>query len=86
MLLEYVDAAMKTAGYEKLDDAGYCGRIRRCPGVIAFGTTLYECQAELRSALEDWLIVKLRHGDPLPILGRINLNRGINRVPAAPRD
>ena len=86
MLLEYVDAAMKTAGYEKLADASYCGRIKRCPGVIAFGDTLYECQAELRSALEDWLIVKLRHGDPLPVLGRINLNRGINRVPAAQRD
>ena len=76
MLLDYIAAAMRGAHYEKLDDGGYCGTIKRCPGVIAFAATLYECQEELRSVLEDWLIVKLRHGDPLPILAGINLNRG----------
>jgi len=85
MLLEYVEAAMRSASFEKLDDGGYGGRIRRCPGVIAFGRTLYECQAELRSVLEDWLIVKLRHGDPLPVLDRINLNRGVGRASAIQR-
>jgi len=79
MLLDYIDAAMKTAAYEKLEDGTYSGTIRRCPGVIAFAATLYECQDELRSVLEDWLIVKLRHGDTLPVLGRVNLNRGLSR-------
>jgi predicted RNase H-like HicB family nuclease len=76
MLLDYITAAMRTAVYEKLDDGTFCGTIRRCPGVLAFAATLYECQEELRSVLEDWLIVKLRHGDALPVLGRVNLNRG----------
>lgn len=76
MLLDYIAAAMKNAVYEKAEDGTYCGTIRRCPGVIAFAATLYECQEELRSSLEDWLIVKLRHGDRLPVLGRVNLNRG----------
>ena len=76
MLLDYISAAMKTAVYEKMEDGTFCGTIRRCPGVIAFAATLYECQEELRSVLEDWLIIKLRHGDTLPVLGRVNLNRG----------
>jgi len=75
MLLDYIAAALKSAQYEKLDDGKYCGTIRTCPGVIAFAATLYECQEELRSVLEDWLIVKLRHNDPLPVLAGINLNR-----------
>ncbi len=81
MLLDYIGAAMKTAVYEKLEDGTYSGTIRRCPGVIAFAATLYECQEELRSVLEDWLIVKLRHGDTLPVLGRVNLNRGLRPRP-----
>jgi predicted RNase H-like HicB family nuclease len=81
MLLDYISAAMRTAVYEKTEDGTYCGTIRRCPGVIAFAATLYECQEELRSVLEDWLIVKLRHGDPLPVLGRVNLNRGLRPRP-----
>ena len=43
------------------------GKIPDCPGVLAFGNTLYECQKTLREVLEGWLIVKLRHGDALPV-------------------
>ena len=75
MLIEYINKAMTKAVYEKLEDATYSGRISQCPGVIAFGETLYQCQEELRSALEGWLIVKIRHGDKIPVIGRINLNK-----------
>ena len=63
MLLEYVKAAMRTANYEKLPDGTYCGKTKKCPGAIACARSLYGCQEELRSVLEDWLIVKLRHDD-----------------------
>ena len=75
MLIEYVDKAMGKAVYDKLEDGSFSGEIPQCPGVIAFGETLYQCQKELRSSLEGWLIVKIRHGDKLPVLGRINLNK-----------
>ena len=75
MLLEYIDKAMSKAQYEKLEDGTYSGKISQCPGVIAFGQTLYQCQEELRSVLEGWLIVKIRHGDKLPVIGGINLNK-----------
>ena len=80
MLIEYVNKAMSKAVYEKLEDGSYSGKIPQCPGVIAFGETLYQCQEELRSVLEGWLIVKIRHGDRLPVIGRINLN---NKMPAS---
>ncbi len=80
MLIEYIDRAMSKATYDKLEDGSFSGKIPQCPGVVAFGTTLYECQQELRSSLEGWLIVKIRHGDKLPVMGRINLNK---RMPVA---
>jgi predicted RNase H-like HicB family nuclease len=79
MLIEYISKAMTKAVYEKLEDGTYSGKIPQCHGVIAFGETLYQCQEELRSVLEGWLIVKIRHGDKLPVIGGINLN---NKMPA----
>ena len=79
MLLEYIEKAMSKAEYEKLEGGNYSGKLLQCPGVIAFGETLYQCQEELRSVLEGWLIVKIRHGDKLPVIGGINLN---NKMPA----
>lgn len=77
MLTEYIEAAMRKATYEKLEDGTYCGKIPECPGTIAFGGTLYECQIELRSLLEGWLLVKIRHGDHLPVIDGLDLNKGI---------
>jgi len=81
MLVEYIEKAMIKAVYDKLEDGSFSGRIPECPGVIAFGTTLYQCEQELKSSLEGWLIVKIRYGDKLPVMGRINLNA---RMPAFP--
>jgi predicted RNase H-like HicB family nuclease len=82
MLTEYINNAMSKSVYDKLEDGSFSGKIPQCPGVIAFGETLYQCQEELKSSLEGWMIVKIRHGDKLPVLGRINLNK---KMPS-PRD
>ena len=78
MLIEYVNKTMSKALYEKLEDGTYSGKIPQCPGVIAFEDSLYQCQEELRTALEGWLIVKIRHGDKLPVMGGINLNKAMS--------
>jgi len=75
MLTEYIQKTMGKAVYEKLEDGTYSGEVPECPGTIAFGETLQECQAELRSALEGWLLVKIRHGDDLPVIEGIDLNK-----------
>ena len=68
---------MSKAVYDKLEDGSFFGKIPQCPGVIAFGETLYQCEKELQAALEGWLIVKIRHGDQIPVIGKINLNKNI---------
>jgi len=77
MLTEYVERAMSKAVYDKLEDGTYCGKIPECPGTIAFGQTLHQCQIELRAVLEGWLLVKIRHGDYLSVIDGLDLNKGI---------
>ena len=77
MLTEYVERAMSKAVYDKLEDGTYCGKIPECPGTIAFGQTLHQCQIELRGVLEGWLLVMIRHGDYLPVIDGLDLNKGM---------
>ena len=82
MLTEYIQKAMSKAVYEKLEDGTYAGEIPDCSGTIAFGQTLQECQAELQSVLEGWLLVKIRYGDHLPIVEEIELNKAMPKTEA----
>jgi predicted RNase H-like HicB family nuclease len=75
VLSEYIDGALDRAAYEKLEDGSFSGTISVCPGVIAFANTLRDCKRELRSVLEDWLLVGLKLGHSLPVIGGIDLNR-----------
>lgn len=75
ILSEYLNQAMAQAEYDKLEDNSFCGRIPPCQGVIAFGSTLRGCEDELRSTLEDWLLLGLKLGHALPEVGGINLNQ-----------
>lgn len=73
-LTEYIERAMAQGVYDKLPEGTFVGRIPVCQGVIAFGDSLQGCQEELRSSLEDWLLVGLKLGHELPIVAGINLN------------
>ncbi len=57
VLSEYLERALSQATYDKLEDGTFAGRIPPCLGVIAFGLTLRQCQDELRSTLEDWILL-----------------------------
>jgi predicted RNase H-like HicB family nuclease len=81
ILSDYLEAAMAEAVYDKLEDGCFAGRIPDCPGVIAFASSLPACERELRSTLEDWLLVGLKLGHPLPLLGGIDLNQQPSREP-----
>jgi len=52
-----------------------------CQGVIALGSSLRDCESELQSALEDWILLGLRLGHHLPVLGGIDLNKEPARPP-----
>ena len=81
VLSEYVEHAMAQAVYDKLEDGTFSGRIPPCKGVVAFGATLQECQGELRSTLEDWILVGLKLGHFLPVIAGIDLNKEPTREP-----
>ena len=50
-------------------------------GGQAFGATLRECEDELHSTLEDWILVGLKLGHPLPVIAKINLNKDLAYEP-----
>lgn len=81
VLSDYIGHAMEKAEYDKLDDGSYGGSIPDCVGVLAFGETLRECDSELRSILEEWILVGLKLGHPLPVVGGIDLNMDPKREP-----
>ncbi len=74
ILTDYVNQLMAEAVYDKLEDSTFSGRIPSCKGVVAFGATLRDCEEELRSTLEDWILVGLKLGHTLPVIAEINLN------------
>jgi hypothetical protein len=81
VLTEYVHEALGHAVYDKLEDETFAGSINGCPGVVAFAPTLYRCERELRSTLEDWILLGLKLAHPLPLIGGINLNKQPAREP-----
>jgi predicted RNase H-like HicB family nuclease len=74
-LTEYVERATASATHDKLEDGTFAGRIPKCKGIVAFGRTLSERQDILRSTMEDWILIGLKMGHRLPVIGGIDLNR-----------
>lgn len=75
VLSDYVDAAMAQASYAKLEDGTFAGTIPLCKGIVAFGETLRQCEAELRSTLEEWILLGLNLRHSLPVIAGIDLSR-----------
>jgi len=74
ILSDYLERALAQAEYDKLEDGSFFGKIPTCKGVVAFGSTLRECENELHSTLEDWVLVGLKLGHKLPVVAKIDLN------------
>lgn len=74
MLSEYIFKKLKEARYKLLKDGTYFGEIPGLRGVWANAKTLEDCREGLQSALEDWLLFKLKDGDAIQGL-RIGVDR-----------
>jgi predicted RNase H-like HicB family nuclease len=67
MFAEYIAAALEKAEYEIIDDPEpYYARVPGLQGVWASGKTLEECRRELISTIEEWIVLGLRMGHPIP--------------------
>lgn len=75
MLTDYLNAAMRRASYEKLEDGTYFGEIPGLDGLFANEQTLEDCRNELKSALEDWIVFGLLNNFPVPPLDGIDLTK-----------
>ncbi|MCX7016317.1 MAG: type II toxin-antitoxin system HicB family antitoxin [Candidatus Sumerlaeota bacterium] len=74
MLTEYISAALRKAHYELLpDDEGIFGSIEGLQGVWAQAASLEACREELREVLEEWIVLGLKMGHPLPSIDGIAL-------------
>ena len=74
MLTRYIQEAMRKAQYKILEDRKYFGEIPGLDGVWAGERTLDRCREVLQEVLEEWLVLKIRDHDPIPRIGRIDLN------------
>lgn len=69
MIREYIQAAMKNAHYEIIEDEEpYYGEIPELKGVWATGKTLEECRDNLSESLEGWILVRNSQGMDIPAI------------------
>ncbi|MGH2501386.1 MAG: type II toxin-antitoxin system HicB family antitoxin [Ktedonobacterales bacterium] len=66
MFADYLDAVMRHAHYELIEDGTYFGAIDELPGSWANAPTLDECMQEMRSVAEDWILLAIADHEALP--------------------
>jgi len=71
---------MKRGRYKILEDGTYYGWVQDLAGVWAEASTLEECRTDLQAVIEDWLLLGLKLGHELPVLGDIDLNKAVEHT------
>ncbi|MGB3478333.1 MAG: type II toxin-antitoxin system HicB family antitoxin [bacterium] len=72
MLIEYIEAALKRAHYEIIEDEEpFYGEIPGFKGIWATGKTLEECRTNLKEILEGWILLSIQKKLRLPKIGKL---------------
>lgn len=67
MIVEYIEAALSKARYDMINDKEpFYAEVPGLEGVYATGKTLEECRKNLAEVIDDWIVVRLRKGLPVP--------------------
>ena len=74
MFLEYIQAALKLAEYDTLEDGSYVATVEGLQGVIAIGDSMEECRRDLIEVIEGWIVLRLKLGDSIPPIQGISIN------------
>jgi len=74
MLLAYIEAAMKRAQFDLLEDGLYFGEIPGLQGLWSAAADRAAAEVELRERLEEWILTLTGHHIEVPELEGINLN------------
>ncbi len=74
MIREYIEAALRHAHYELIDDEEpFYGEVPELQGVWATGRTLEECRQNLIEVIEGWVLVRLSRGLSVPPVGEAHI-------------
>ena len=68
MLTDYIAKAVEKAEYEKMENGRFFATIRGFKGLWAEGRTIEKARRELISTLEDWVLISIRRGYPVPVV------------------
>jgi predicted RNase H-like HicB family nuclease len=74
MFSEYIQAALKLAEYDTLEDGSYVATVEGLQGVIAIGDSIEECRRDLIEVIEGWIVLRLKLGDSIPPIQGISIN------------
>ena len=83
MLSKYIEKALPKTQYKLLENATWFAEIPSFEGVWANANTVEECRYELQEVLEEWLVLKIRDRDLIPIPTNkkmLGTNLIVNRV------
>ncbi len=70
MITQYVAKALERAHYRLVDDGTFAATVKGLRGVIATGPSLEACRRDLASVIEEWVLVRVARGLPVPALGK----------------
>lgn len=74
MIREYIDRALRRATYDKLEDGTFVGEIPGLRGVLANAASLEKCRDQLAEVVEEWALVRIARGLPVPAIGGVRLS------------
>lgn len=74
MIFEFIQAALKHAKYEIIDDEHpFYAEIPKLPGVWASGNSFEACRETLIEVLEGWILVKIKNGQEIPVIDNLSI-------------
>ena len=73
MLIEYIQGALEKAEYKRREDMAWFAEIPGHEGVWANGESVEKCRKELMGVLEEWLLLKVKDGDAVPVIEGIEM-------------
>ena len=79
-LAEYLDAAMRQARFEKMEDDSWFASIPALPGIWGNGLTHDEARVDLQDSLPSWIQVHTKAGNQLPELKGVRLSEPRKKV------
>jgi predicted RNase H-like HicB family nuclease len=68
MFSEYIEAALRRAKYDTLENGTYMATVDGLRGVIATGETIEACREDLIEVIEEWVTIRLQRGLDIPAL------------------